>query len=96
MVDFIGRWLTRVRQGKYIQSLFTEDEYRRYGCSGSVHLLSCALDDQLTCQNLRLSAPNLRSQTALKVRGIVWKEIMTDLVDKIPSLSGLNLAVGGH
>ncbi|RAK74302.1 putative short chain dehydrogenase/ reductase [Aspergillus fijiensis CBS 313.89] len=58
--------------GKYIQSLFTEDEYRR------------------------LSAPNLRSQTALKVRGIVWKEIMTDLVDKIPSLSGLNLAVGGH
>ncbi|GLB05189.1 hypothetical protein AtubIFM57258_011225 [Aspergillus tubingensis] len=58
--------------GKYIQSLFTEDEYRR------------------------LSAPCLRSQTALKVREIVWKEIITDLIEKVPVLQGLKVAVAGH
>ncbi|KAE9363950.1 putative short chain dehydrogenase/ reductase [Stipitochalara longipes BDJ] len=51
--------------GKYIQSLFTDEEYRS------------------------LAIPNLKSDTAMKVKGIVWNEIITELKHKVPSLKDL-------
>jgi hypothetical protein len=45
-------------QGKYIQSIYTDDEYAS------------------------LSAKNLTSDTAIKVKRMVCNEIMTELVEK--------------
>ncbi|KAL2017251.1 hypothetical protein VTK56DRAFT_2363 [Thermocarpiscus australiensis] len=51
--------------GKYIQSLFTDDEYSS------------------------LSIPNLKSDTAMEVKAMVWSEIITELNEKVPALKVL-------
>ncbi|KAJ5496621.1 NAD(P)-binding protein [Penicillium fimorum] len=51
--------------GKYIQSLFTDEEYRS------------------------LAIPNLMTDTAMKVKALVWNEIITELKEKVPALRDL-------
>ncbi|KAF3764374.1 putative short chain dehydrogenase/ reductase [Cryphonectria parasitica EP155] len=55
----------REDHGKYIQSLFSDEEYRR------------------------VAIPNLKSQTAIKVKAQVWNEILGDLLQKVPALEDL-------
>ncbi|KAF2241167.1 NAD(P)-binding protein [Trematosphaeria pertusa] len=58
-------WLKRNTKGKYIQSLFGEEEYRI------------------------LAFPNLKSDTALKVKALVWNEIITEMKRAVPVLEQL-------
>jgi hypothetical protein len=52
-------------KGKYVQSLFTDEEYHR------------------------LAIPNMQSDTAKKVKGLVWSEITGELRKRVPGLDEL-------
>lgn len=64
-LPLVFQWLKRNTKGKYIQSLFGEEEYRI------------------------LAFPNLKSDTALKVKALVWNEIITEMKRAVPVLEQL-------
>jgi hypothetical protein len=45
--------------------------------------------------NSRMAIPNLKSETAREVQGLVWAEIMGELTTKVPVLRNSMFKFGG-
>jgi hypothetical protein len=52
-------------EGKYVQSLLTDEEYQRF------------------------AIPNMQSDTAKKVKALVWSELIGELRKRVPGLDEL-------
>lgn len=70
-------------KGKYIQSLFTEEEYCRY-VQGMVSSILVSVQGLTAWSSL--SFPNLESVIAIEVKATVWNEIIAELKSKVPAL----------